>query len=200
MPHRSAEVPSESPLADDALGERVGADALRFVRRFSAPPERVWAAITTPESIAVWLGRPVHIELRTGGRFEVAMSDEDRMDGRVAECTPHRRLAIDWHETSTGGSEPYGTRDGDTSLVSFDLSATEDGGTVLVFTHRYIRGGDTMAGFGAGWHAHLASLGAFVRGEAALDREALYLRFKPAYDERVAEIAKRAHRGRRSAD
>ncbi len=167
---------------DAKLGERIGTDTLRFVRHFRAPVERVWNAITTPAGVAVWLGRPLAIEAVVGGAFEVAFSDEDRLLGRVLEFEPQHRLAIEWHETSNGASSPYGTQDGYTSLVTFDLSPDESNGTHFVLTHRYIPGGKTMIGFGAGWHAHLESLHALLSGGRSIDRAALYAALEPLYE------------------
>jgi uncharacterized protein YndB with AHSA1/START domain len=87
------------------LGERVGPDSLRFVRHFSTSNERVWQAITTPEGIAAWLGRVVALEAVAGGAFEVELTADTVMDGRVLEIEPPRRPAIRWHETSNGVSQ-----------------------------------------------------------------------------------------------
>ena len=37
---------------------------VRLTRRYAASPEEVWAAITDPESVARWLGRPIPGEAR----------------------------------------------------------------------------------------------------------------------------------------
>jgi uncharacterized protein YndB with AHSA1/START domain len=36
-----------------------GGCELRFTRRYDAPPAEVWRALTDPESVARWLGRPL---------------------------------------------------------------------------------------------------------------------------------------------
>jgi uncharacterized protein YndB with AHSA1/START domain len=41
-----------------------GGCALRLTRRYSAPPAEVWLALTDPESVARWLGRPLGPVLR----------------------------------------------------------------------------------------------------------------------------------------
>ena len=50
--------------------------SVRLTRRYAASPEEIWAAITEPESVARWLGRP------TPG------------EARVIE--PQRVLELDW--------------------------------------------------------------------------------------------------------
>jgi uncharacterized protein YndB with AHSA1/START domain len=177
---------ARSERAESEFGERVGADALRFVRRFRAPVENVWAALTAPDRVAAWLGAPVQIEAVAGGAYAVALNGESTMDGRIVECEPYRRLAIVWHETSDGAGLPYATRPDDTSLVTFDLEPAAEGGTRLVFTHQYIRDGDIMAGFGAGWHALLDALETHVDNLTPVDAMALYERLKPVYDVVVA--------------
>jgi hypothetical protein len=38
---------------------------LRITRRYEAPPEEVWRALTAPESIARWLAPPPGVAMRT---------------------------------------------------------------------------------------------------------------------------------------
>ena len=76
-----------------------GECALRLTRRYAAPPAEVWLALTDPESVARWLGRPL---------------------GAVIREDPPHLLELDW---STAG-EPASTvrfelsaADGGTLLV-----------------------------------------------------------------------------------
>jgi uncharacterized protein YndB with AHSA1/START domain len=58
---------------------------IRITRAFDAPPERVFDAWTVPEAIAAWYGpdgfhapkERVHVDLRPGGRWELAMVRND---------------------------------------------------------------------------------------------------------------------------
>ena len=74
--------------------------SVRLTRRFAASPEEVWAALTEPESVVRWLGRPVPGEARVVER--------------------HRRLELDWRPD---GEPPSLVRfdlhpvDGGTTLV-----------------------------------------------------------------------------------
>ena len=166
-------------------GVRIGDDALRFERHLAASVDRVWIAITTPEAIAQWLGRPGVIEQRPGGTFEIRFNAEDGMNGRILTYEPQRRLVLAWREQTNGEPARHATRDDDESLVSFELAPAPSGGTTLIFTHRYIRPGEAMAGFGGGWHAHLDSLEALLDGKALPDRVALYERVLPSYQARL---------------
>src|SRR5919204_596279 len=56
--------------------------SVRVTRRYEAPPRQVWAALTRPESLARWLGRPNDVELEPGGPFVLELPEGDRGDGR----------------------------------------------------------------------------------------------------------------------
>jgi uncharacterized protein YndB with AHSA1/START domain len=163
-------------------GERLGRDGLRFERRFAAPPERVWKALVTPEGLGAWLGDAVTLEPRAGGALVIRFNEEDRMNGTILEFEPQRRLVLAWREDSNGTASGHATREDDESIVTFELAPAGDGGTAFAFTHRYIRPGDPMIGFGAGWHSHLDALGAYLAGGESPDRTALYERLRPIYE------------------
>jgi uncharacterized protein YndB with AHSA1/START domain len=165
-----------------AFGKRVARDAIRYRRALLAPPARVWRALVTPSEVAQWLGTPVTIEARVGGTFEVRFNDEDRMTGRIVEFEPERRLVLIWHEESRGVPSGHATRADDRSEVTFELAPGAENGTELTFTHRFIRAGDRMIGFGAGWHAHLDALAALAEREPLPDRALAYERLRPAYE------------------
>jgi uncharacterized protein YndB with AHSA1/START domain len=81
-------------------------DTLTFETELDAPPEKVWRAIATPELREAWLGQP------EGGVAEIVRAD------------PGSRLDLAWP-----------TREGD-SVVSFEIGAGADGGTLLTIVHR----------------------------------------------------------------
>jgi uncharacterized protein YndB with AHSA1/START domain len=171
-------------MSENEYGESIGEDTLRFTRRFDALLERVWQALVTPERLGLWLGRAT-VEARAGGRFEIDFDGENRMDGRILTLESPHRLVLAWHEISDGKASKHATSNNDESRVSFELSAHADGGTMLVFTHCRIRRGDGMIGFGAGWHAHLAALGAAINGSHMPDRDELYERLRGPYEARL---------------
>ncbi len=163
------------------FGERLGTDTLRFTRSYPVPVERVWAALTTPKGLGAWLGTAVRLELVPGGALTLAFDADDFMDGHIREIAPPHRLVIDWHETANNVSRPFGRLDGDISIVCFELTAQPDGGTTLVLTHGAVCSGKTIVGFGAGWHAHLAALGAVVTAAPPIDRAELFAQLEPHY-------------------
>ena len=82
--------------------EHEGRPAVRFVRRYPHPAERVWAAVSEPEGLAHWFPSRVELEPRAGGR--IAFRDDPNLpaetSGTVLAYDPPRRLAFTW-----GGDE-----------------------------------------------------------------------------------------------
>jgi uncharacterized protein YndB with AHSA1/START domain len=79
---------------------------LTFEAELDAPPDQVWRALTEPELREAWLGEP-----EVGAAAVVVAERGSRLD-------------LAWP-----------TRDGE-SLVSFEISAGEAGGTHLTIVHR----------------------------------------------------------------
>jgi uncharacterized protein YndB with AHSA1/START domain len=78
---------------------------LTITRTIAAPPERVFAAWTTPEDFAVWFGNGVHVpvatvkmDVREGGLWTAVMHVPDgstiNWHGKYTEVDPPRRLAF----------------------------------------------------------------------------------------------------------
>lgn len=168
---------------NDQTGKFTGPAELRFVRILPGPIERVWAYLTDPEKRSRWFaGGPM--ELRQGGKLTLHFQHKNispdekppaeyeaghSMDGIVTRCEPPRVLAY------TFGS------DGE-SVVTFEL--TPQGKDVqLVLTHRST-GGDLpyMAGFGAGWHSHIAILLAQLEAQPPPAFWAMHTRLKADYE------------------
>lgn len=156
----------------DPDAERIAEDAVRLERLLPGPVERVWAWLTDPGLRRRWLaGGPM--ALHPGGAVELrfrhaGLSPDDGpvperyremhahghvLPGRVTVCEPPYRLAFTW-----GGADGD-----DASEVSFELTPRGDR-VRLLLVHRRLRR-DDMTGVAAGWHAHLAILGAGLRGD-----------------------------------
>lgn len=143
-------------LSDAPLGEvTTTADALQVVfhRRYRAPVEKVWAALTTPERLADWFAE-AKVDLRVGGTLSLNWNGAHQADMRITVCDPPRSLAWTWE---IGGRE---------TLVRFDLEPNA-GGCRLILTHSGLnpRGGPG-SGVRAGWHAHLEALPDALEGRA----------------------------------
>mgnify|MGYP001190356564 FL=1 len=87
-------------------------DALVFECALDAPPEKVWRALTVPEYIERWL------------------KPEQDIDLAVVTAEENKSLTYRWREAGQGAV--VGMED---SLVTFELTPTNDGGTWFRLTH-----------------------------------------------------------------
>jgi uncharacterized protein YndB with AHSA1/START domain len=114
-------------MDDPGTFERHGNQAtLRYERRFPRPVQTVWAALTTPERLADWLGAAV-VEPLVGGRFELFTdrpTESARMLGRVLRWEPPNQLEFTWRV----GGEPE-------TIVCCELAADGPNAMRLIFSH-----------------------------------------------------------------
>ena len=87
-------------------------EKLVFETTLDAPPEKVWRALSIPEYLDRWVRPP------SGAEISVVASEENR-------CLTYR-----WREAGQGAV--VGMED---SLVTFELTPTNDGGTWFRLTH-----------------------------------------------------------------
>jgi uncharacterized protein YndB with AHSA1/START domain len=137
--------------AADGSGERV---SVLLRRRYDAPIDDVWDAVTQPDRIKRWF-MPISGELRVGGNFQL----EGNAGGEIIACEPPRLLRV--------------TFGGPTSLVEVRLSAQGESGAMLELEHTVpIEMAQSVAGalyVGPGWDGALLGLDLFLRGEAVGD-------------------------------
>lgn len=147
----------------DGYGELTEPDTLTIRRLLPGPIERVWGYLTESDLRRRWLAAG-EMEMRAGAPFELVwrnneltdppgqrpegFSGEHRMQSRITELDPPRRLAFAW---------------GDGGEVAFALDPKEDK-VLLTLTHRRLPDGATRVMIGAGWHMHLDMLVARVTG------------------------------------
>ena len=113
------------------------AASLTLVRRFAAPRERVFDALTSPGALRVWWGPEgchcpdPQVDLQVGGAYRLDIENSEggrnNLHGRYLEVSPPHRLAFTWtwDEGAYAGVE---------TTVTIDL-AERDGGTELTLTH-----------------------------------------------------------------
>jgi uncharacterized protein YndB with AHSA1/START domain len=159
---------------------KIAAAEVVFERRFDAPRERVWRALTDPEELAAWLA-PAEIELREGGAL-VLEFDDGIERGTITEIREPEVIAYSWNEGKTD------------SLVRFELEA-DGAGTRLTLRHTFQREID-LSSFGAGWHHHLELLVAQVTGSPISWDRNRYRELKAEYERsaqqrREAELARK---------
>ena len=170
-----------TPAAHGALTEPA---TLTIQRLLPGPVERVWAYLTESDLRRQWLAAG-EMEMRVGAPFELVwrndeltdtpgqrppgFPDERRMQSRIVDLDPPRKLAIAWK-----GS-------GD---VSFELEP-KGSEVLLTVTHRRLPDRATSLNVGAGWHMHLDILAARVTGQDPEPFWDGWSRLRNDYDRRI---------------
>lgn len=147
----------------DAYGALIEPATLKIQRLLPGPIERVWAYLTESELRRKWLAAG-EMEMKAGAPFELVwrndelnnppsqrppdMPEERRMQSRITQLEPPRKLAIEW----AGSGE-----------VSFELEP-KGGEVLLTLIHRRLPDRATLLRVSAGWHMHLDILAARANG------------------------------------
>jgi uncharacterized protein YndB with AHSA1/START domain len=168
----------------DAYGVLTEPRTVKIQRLLPGPIERVWAYLTESELRRQWLaagqmemkvGAPVELVWRNDeltdppGERPPGVGCEHRMESRITELDPPRKLAIAWQ-----GS-------GD---VSFELDP-KGNEVLLTVIHRRLPDRNTMLMVGAGWHMHLDILVARATGKEPEPFWDGWSRLKQDYDQRL---------------
>lgn len=132
-------------VADGPLGREI-----QLIRRFRAPIDAVWAAMTESERLERWIGR-WEGDPRTG-RVDFYMTAESEdppaEEYRIEVCDPPHRFA----GTTTVGDDQWRLR--------FELSEVA-GVTTLLFAQAIV---DDVGSVGPGWEYYLDRLAAALIG------------------------------------
>ena len=156
----------------------------KIQRLLPGPIERVWAFLTESELRRKWLAAGP-MEMEVGAPFELVwrndeltdppgqrppgFSEEHRMQSRITELDPPRKLSFAWQ-----GS-------GD---VTFELEP-QGNDVLLTLVHRRLPSRSMMLGVSAGWHMHLDVLVATAKGEAPAPFWDGMTRLRQEYDRRL---------------
>jgi uncharacterized protein YndB with AHSA1/START domain len=148
----------------DSYGVLTEPATLKIRRLLPGPIERVWAYLTESELRRKWLaagememkvGAPIELVWRNDeltnppGERPAGFPDEHRMQSRILECDPPRKLAFSWYDS------------GD---VSFELEPKGDEVELTVIHRRLPEDRAIRLMIGAGWHMHLDILAARAAG------------------------------------
>lgn len=168
----------------DAYGVLTEPATLRVQRILPGPIERVWAYLTESDMRKKWLAAG-RMELEVGAPFTLVwrneelsdppgerptgFKEEQKMQSRITELDPPRRIAFTWE-----GS-------GD---VSFELEP-QGKEVLLTVTHRRLPDRATLLGVGAGWHMHLDILVAVATGKKPKPFWDGWARLKSEYERRM---------------
>jgi uncharacterized protein YndB with AHSA1/START domain len=125
----------------------------------SAPPERVWRAISEPEELARWFPQRAEWDLRPGGEGSFFWEGHGSFPVRVEAVDPPRYLAWRWGREA---EEDPGTAESAT-LVEWWLDARRDGGTTLRLRESGFRFDTHRTGNEEGWTEELGELVEMLR-------------------------------------
>ena len=119
--------------------------SVQITRVLAAPPERVWAAFTEPETLAAWfwparLSPVVSAEVRVGGSYRIEGTGM-AVSGVYVEVEPLRRLVFSWR---WDGDETE-------SLVTLEFEGSE-GKTVLALRHDRFANDEERDNHAQGWN------------------------------------------------
>lgn len=142
-------------MANGTVEQIDGRYILRYERHLTHPIDRVWAALTEPEQLEMWLAQ-AEIELVRGGRVVLRWLNTDTEGnhavarGTITQLEPPRLLEIDTdiHGLLRWQLRPNG--DGCALTFSSTVGFTEDWLPIVL----------------AGWHAHLDFLADALTGTA----------------------------------
>jgi len=153
-----------STTRPDAYGELIEPTTLRIQRLLPGPIERIWAYLTDSELRRKWMAAG-DMEMKAGAPFELVWRNDEltdppgerpagfggehRMQSRITEFDPPRKLSITWNST------------GD---VTFELEP-KGKGVLLTVIHRRFPDRAMLLKHMAGWHMHLDVLVARASGE-----------------------------------
>jgi uncharacterized protein YndB with AHSA1/START domain len=168
----------------DAYGVLTEPRTLKIQRLLPGPIERVWAYLTDSELRSKWMAAGA-MEMKVGAPFELVwrndelndppsarpqgFPEEHRMQSRITELEPLRKLSITWNNT------------GD---VTFELEP-KGKGVLLTVTHRRFADRAMLLMHMAGWHMHLDVLVARTNGEEPAPFWDGWARLQQEYDRRL---------------
>jgi len=124
---------------------------LRFTRVLAHPQEKVWRAITEPEHLANWFPTTIDGERRAGAALRFGFPEEidiEPIDGEMLAYEPMSLMELQWGP----------------DVVRLELEPHEQGTLLRLLDTLEERG--KGARDGAGWHACLDGLEAFLNGDA----------------------------------
>jgi uncharacterized protein YndB with AHSA1/START domain len=167
-----------------AYGSLIEPATLKIERLLPGPIDRVWAYLTEGEMRRQWLAAG-DMELKVGASFELVwrndeltdppgerppgFGDEHRMQSRITELDPPRKITFTWQGTGdvTFELEPRGER------------------VLLTVIHRRLTDRGTLLKVGPGWHAHLDVLVARATGKEPQPFWDAWSRLQKDYERRM---------------
>jgi uncharacterized protein YndB with AHSA1/START domain len=149
-----------------------GRQALRYVRHYRHPPQRVWSALVEPDALAAWFPARVEGERQEGAPLRFVFEGEEGpvLEGVVRVFDPPSLLEYTWAE----------------DVLRFELTPTGAGGMHcrLVFTTTFGQRSHA-ARDASGWHMCLTNLGNQL---SATPQGAVQAQFPALYEAYVSSL------------
>jgi uncharacterized protein YndB with AHSA1/START domain len=126
------------------------------------PPEKVWAALTTPEGLGAWFGNEATIDLRPGGAAQMRWTEEGfTAQMRVERVEEPRVFGFTWQIYGLPQDDPRRT------YVEFTLEPAGAGTRLTVVETGFAQlpedaHGKAYGGNAEGWAKELGELAAYL--------------------------------------
>ena len=136
-------------------------DRIERTVELSAPPEKVWAALTTAEGLAAWFGNEAGIDLRPGGTAWMKWTDGAAADMRVERVEEPSVFGFTWHIYGLPEDDPRRT------YVEFTLEPAGGGTRLTVVESGFAQLSEdayraAFDGNTRGWASELAELATYL--------------------------------------
>jgi uncharacterized protein YndB with AHSA1/START domain len=136
-------------------------DRIERTVELAAPPDKVWAALTTAEGLAAWFGDEAAIDLRPGGSAWMKWNEGHTAQMRVERVEEPRVFGFTWHIFGLPDDDPRRT------YVEFTLEPADRGTRLTVAESGFAQLSaeafqEAFDGNTQGWASELAELGAYL--------------------------------------
>ena len=112
-------------MSEDHRKDKAHSRSVAFECDLPEPVEKVWRALTTREIVSEWL---LPTEPEKGARFTLSEPAKEPIDCEIISIEEQRSIRFGWRDAEA-------RRDGLSSTVTFEIAATDSGGTRLTIVH-----------------------------------------------------------------
>ena len=114
-------------MSEDDRKDKPDSRSVAFECDLPEPVDKVWRALTTREIVSEWL-LPTDLKAEKGARFTLSEPAKEPIDCEIISIEEQRSIRFGWRDAEA-------RRDGLSSTVTFEIAATESGGTRLTIVH-----------------------------------------------------------------
>jgi uncharacterized protein YndB with AHSA1/START domain len=137
-------------------------DRIERTLQLAHSPERVWAALTTPEGLGTWFGHSAEVDLRVGGLVKLTWDSGDAATLTIERLEPPHVFGYTWNI--------YGLPEGDPrrTYVEFTVEPNDSGTTLTMVESGFAQApeGKAYSANTEGWTNELGELVAYLDGQA----------------------------------